>query len=449
MELTGGEESSKSFICNLADIDKVTEVPADFESCYFQNGRLIVRGSRVYPGDKGSGNLLESKTLLTAYDENCSPADTYRLASWLTLTNSMSDPLVFAREHTGDEENTAENLLFIDIANGSYARVAMPDEEIIGVTPCFLENGECLIAAESRQEGSDDAGISLISVYTDKLDYEALEKADADTPENNRKQREENQKLLRNFADTIEKKYNIKILLGDDAMSIDFGNVFKAESTEKADSEMSVYKTLMILDDTLAIYPEGFFDKFREEGMNGMSFALVLSMRADGFIESPAGLAMVRDCDHYIALDVCELDANVYIPAIIHELWHSTENQILKKDPSAFDDSNWNELNPDDFSYIENFNEVRIVETPYDKYVLEQDGSDPYFTLKYSMNTPYEDRATLIESLYNGKIAPTPAEAVEVINKEYPHLKAKLDYMAEKMKTNMGVVSWPDSSADQ
>lgn len=158
---------------------------------------------------------------------------------------------------------------------------------------------------------------------------------------------------------------------------------------------------------------------------------------------------MVRDYDHYIALDVCELDANDYSASIIHELWHSTENQILKKDPSAFDDSNWNELNPDDFSFIENFNEVRIVETPYDRYVLEQDSSDPYFTLKYSMNTPFEDRATLIESLYNGKIAPTPAEAVEVINKEYPHLKAKLDYMAEKMKTNMGVVSWPDSSADQ
>ena len=112
LELTGGEESSKSYICNIADIDKVTEVPAEFESCYFQNGRLIVRGSRVYHGDEGNGNLLESKTLLTAYDESYSPIDTYKLAGWTTVINS------------------------------------------------FLKNGECLIAAESRQEGSDDAGIA-------------------------------------------------------------------------------------------------------------------------------------------------------------------------------------------------------------------------------------------------------------------------------------------------
>lgn len=194
------------------------------------------------------------------------------------MINSISDPFVFAAEHSGNEENAAANALLLDIANGSCARVAMQNKGISEMTPCFLENGECLIAVTGRQQGSDEDSIALISVNTDKLDFEALEKADADTPENNRKQREENQKLLRNFADTIEEKYNVKIMLGDDAMSIDFGDVFEAESTEKADSEMSVYKTLMILDDTLAIYPEGFFDKFREEGMNGMSFALVLSI---------------------------------------------------------------------------------------------------------------------------------------------------------------------------
>ena len=30
----------------------------------------------------------------------------------------------------------------------------------------------------------------------------------------------------------------------------------------------------MMLDDTLAVYPEGFFDKFYEEGMNGTSFGI-------------------------------------------------------------------------------------------------------------------------------------------------------------------------------
>ncbi len=63
-------------------------------------------------------------------------------------------------------------------------------------------------------------------------------------------------------------------MLGDEALNIDYGGVFKPESTENAESEMSVYKALMMLDDTLAVYPEGFFDKFYEEGMNGMSFGI-------------------------------------------------------------------------------------------------------------------------------------------------------------------------------
>ena len=44
---------------------------------------------------------------------------------------------------------------------------------------------------------------------------------------------------------------------GDEALSIDYGDVFKPVSTDKAESEMSIYRTLMLLDDTLALYPEG------------------------------------------------------------------------------------------------------------------------------------------------------------------------------------------------
>ena len=100
-ELTEGEGSAKSFLCNVADTDNVTEISADNESCYFQNGRLIVRGSRVYPGSVDSGSVLEQKALLTAYDDSFSPIDTYKLAGWTTVINS------------------------------------------------FLKNGECLIAAEA------------------------------------------------------------------------------------------------------------------------------------------------------------------------------------------------------------------------------------------------------------------------------------------------------------
>ena len=151
---------------------------------------------------------------------------------------------------------------------------------------------------------------------------------------------------------------------------------------------------------------------------------------------------MINGSNHYIALDVSMFDASPEAALIVHELWHLTENQIKPKDPDAFNDEIWSKFNPDDFSFIDNFDDVTNAATEYDKYVLEQGSDDPYFTRRYGMYTPGEDRATLIEALFNGKLAPTPAESVKVINESCPHLKAKLDYMADKMRGCMGVVNW-------
>ena len=62
---------------------------------------------------------------------------------------------------------------------------------------------------------------------------------------------------MTDYAKTIAKTYNVGIMPGDEALSIDYGDVFKPVSTDKAESEMSIYRTLMLLDDTLALYPEG------------------------------------------------------------------------------------------------------------------------------------------------------------------------------------------------
>lgn len=439
--LTDDEGGGKCYILDTYD-NKTTQIPADSESCIFQGGRLTVRGGRVYPGEEGSGRVLEQKTLLTAYDESCSPDKAYQLSGVINIKNKMSDPVVFAAERGLDEESADVNALFIDMANGSFARAELSGDDICDITPCFMSEGECVLAVTRGEQGGEDNSITLVCVDISQLDFEPLTNAEADTPENNKKQAEENKKLLADYADTIAKSYNVGIILGDDSLKIDYGGVFEPVSTDEADSEMSIYRTLMLLEDTLALYPEGFFDKFYEDGMNGLTFALVLSMRADEYIQAAAGLAMIRDEDHYIALDVSKFDADPEAAVIVHELWHSTENQIERKDPEAFDDGIWNTLNPADFGYIDSFDDVTNAATEYDKYVLEQGSDDPYFTRRYGMYTPGEDRATLIEGLFSGQLAPTPAESVRVINESCPHLKAKLDYMAERMRNCMGVVSW-------
>ena len=168
LELTGGEESSNSFICNIADIYKVTEVPADFESCYFQNGRLIVRGSRVYPGDEGSCNLLESKTLLTAYDENgdvlatgdqmmnkIQPGETQTFASILDCNGQKPDKVEFDID-SGEEMSPADDA------------IKSSDLEISGTNERNDEYGETSITGNIKNNAAIDTESVAVTVLFKK-----------------------------------------------------------------------------------------------------------------------------------------------------------------------------------------------------------------------------------------------------------------------------------------
>ena len=211
----------------------------------------------------------------------------------------------------------------------------------------LMIEGKCVLAVTRGEQGGEDSSITLVCVDISQLDFEPLTNAEADTPENNKKQAEENKKLLTDYAETIAKRYNVGIMPGDEALSIEY-------------------------------------------------------------VEAAAGLTMINGSDHYIALDVSMFDASPEAALIVHELWHLTKNQIKPKDPDAFNDEIWSTFNPDDFSFIDNFDDVTNAATEYDKYVLEQGSDDPYFTRRYGMYTPGEDRATLIEALFIGKLAPPP-----------------------------------------
>ena len=72
------------------------------------------------------------------------------------------------------------------------------------------------------------------------------------------------------------------------------------------------------------------------------------------------------------------------------------------------------------------------------------EGDDPYFARNYSLVGDNEDRATLIELLYNRSLADTPAESAEAM-RAYPHLRAKLDFMAERVREFFGTVYWEEA----
>ncbi|MBQ4270358.1 MAG: hypothetical protein II718_00885, partial [Clostridiales bacterium] len=110
----------------------------------------------------------------------------------------------------------------------------------------------------------------------------------------------------------------------------------------------------------------------------------------------------------------------------------------------AFDLEKWQAMNPPGFDYVYDLDKYDDEGRAWDKYILD-DGKDPYFIKTYSMVNSQEDRATLMEPLFDGFHGSSPAETYETL-KKYPHLKAKYKYMAARVKEEFGYVYWKKMS---
>lgn len=147
---------------------------------------------------------------------------------------------------------------------------------------------------------------------------------------------------------------------------------------------------LKLLDEALSLYPEGFF----AEAASGSSsetlhLCLVRSIlgNADsGVLDSANGLQFWDDRpDAYI----CVTPGADMVQALHHELFHIIDSRVLST-CSAYD--NWNELNPDGFSY--DFDYIINLSRTEDELVS---GETRAFIDAYSMSYPKEDRARMME----------------------------------------------------
>ena len=131
---------------------------------------------------------------------------------------------------------------------------------------------------------------------------------------------------------------------------------------------------------------------------------------------------------------------------------HSTEQLVSSKYP--FNEEEWNKLNPPGFEYTNGFDaytndsgeRMEILQ-----YSDEIDKNAPYFVSSCSVVTPMEDRATLIEKLFNWTCDDENQEVwtyhqygTEYYN-DYPHLKEKLDYLGNWIKQEFGYVYWEET----
>ncbi len=421
------------------------------ESYSFLDGDLMTVSYRVMPNTDDKG--FSDHCIMNLYGDDISQGTALDLGKECRIRGNGGS-FCFADKYI-DESTMVP--LFIDKSTNKAAVPDLGAENIYGFTGCLMgESGRCLAACDSVLDLSEDpsadevaqmaaeSGLGRINLYVidpSLLEYEeTFEEVQADSTRALKAQKKANLKLVRAFADELEDEYHVDICYGDEAVRNDLDESYVMESTDsyKGDNSQQIYGAIEQIRKAIVQYPEGFFDHFREKGGKGVCFRLVDSMHSKENSFNYAGLSYPYYDDFYIDLDIRQLAGDNVL--VHHELWHTVEECIFDRDPYAFDLEKWQAMNPPGFDYVYDLDKYDDEGRAWDKYILD-DGKDPYFIKTYSMVNSQEDRATLMEPLFDGFHGSSPAETYETL-KKYPHLKAKYKYMAARVKEEFGYVYW-------
>ena len=353
--------------------------------------------------------------------------------------------------------NYAEHLdsfHFIDPENGTTATLELnPAQSINWYYACYMERAKRWFIVYST--GTYYAGTShIIMADPSLLKFDTkLETSESDRVDQTPTVCGEKFKDIRAEADKLEKEYGVRILVGDEVKDAEYGAQYKLISTESEIDGDYTYQdeleNVRLLGNVLAMYPKDFFDHFKDKnGKGGMRIALVERLESEDYSNfTAAGVSYDTGSWFNIALQsMYAYDHGMFH----HEMLHSVEQLINRKD--QLNDDEWNKLNPYGFDYTRNFDDYatkyetdqRTLDSVLYNEVINHD--TPYFISNYSLVTPMEDRATLIQRLFDFKYnddGTSTRFGVEGIA-EYPHLKAKLDFLAEWTKQEFGYVYWEE-----
>ncbi|MBR4628351.1 MAG: hypothetical protein IKO47_11785 [Ruminococcus sp.] len=264
----------------------------------------------------------------------------------------------------------------------------------------------------------------------------------------------EKYKGVRNVADKIEKEYGIRILVGDEVKNAEYGSGYVFDSVEAFDynrPEDEIYN-LKELEEVLRMYPKGFFEHFKSSnGKCGLRLVMVQDLTTDTYTNFTSG-GIAFDTGGWYNIVLPHNSFGYGSSSFHHEMLHSVESLVSKKYP--LNPQEWNAMNPYGFEYSNDFDgyATDTVQKPTTLEAADRnDNSQIYFISNYSTVTSMEDRATLIEELFEwdwdwveGENPKYYQNSVEYY-KDYPRLKAKLDYLANWTKQEFGYVYWEET----
>lgn len=359
---------------------------------------------------------------------------------------------LMARWNGGTGECTAANTRICRFADNA---VEYCDLDSMGFedglrSTVYLSEGNYLVGSSIV-----DSDNRLIVIDTDLLNFGNT------MPVNNKKLNklidneawEENEKMLaipevsdelseaRKYADEIEKKYGVTILLSNQCevptrITDYFGFEFvTTDKQEFYDSERErITEALNVLDIALSQYPKDFFKYFKNDlDMGGLRYMLVGKITGDEF--DVAGFATSGDEWYDAVVDVSLISESTYH----HETWHDIENLCIDCGVKCFEPESWNKLNPKDFEYSLSY----YTENKEHDYELFDSSTETefYFIDDYAMTDAREDRARLFEYVMTGDfddIVLSSSKAFE-----------KFKVMTDAMRDTWGEAAWESSQWEE
>ena len=393
----------------------------------FAGGRFIAR-------DYGNG---DGKLMVCDPEAGWVP-QIYACPIGLSLTGFSDTTLVGAVEENEGETDHPSGIASVDVSlvnvrSGDVMDVCSYPEPRF-VTFAWDEESDIFLIGASGSGGSDLMIVDphRLAVSRRLSPAEASPEPEEPSPE----PLPEHLSDLRIRADSIEESYGIRILLGDEAARAAMGSDYDAESTsaEPGSEYGQISSSLNLLEEALAVLPDGFTSQFLNyNGEAGLRFLFVHSLTDPVGTFDPAGVTFETGGWYNIAVETGPLTVSI----LHHELWHAVEDRM---DADGFSlEEDWAQLNPEGFMYVQDRETYR--EEAAEEYILGvPDHDSVYFLRDYSMLNDREDRATMIEFLFEAGTVRGQTDFLQY----YPHLAAKLDCLTAAVASFFGSVYWLD-----
>ena len=246
------------------------------------------------------------------------------------------------------------------------------------------------------------------------------------------------------YAAAISEEFGVDVRIGAEA-----DMTFPDYTVTVMEDDVLTYRSLCMLEETLRLYPDGFFDEFDGDDSNKIIVCLVARINArDTYtIDDPCGFACSDGKSEKIVISagyISSMRSN-----LVHEISHAIDYRMedlgYYDGLSYLDEKVWADMNPDDFEYYYDYTDEdgvgyeesgSLEYTPYsDQYMRTGYTDGIYFVDSYSKTYPTEDRARLMEAALGEGTLPDYVGG--------KHMQEKLVYYFSAIRAVWDSSEWP------